>query len=74
MGHIKGFKSHISILFSSVLEGGLAAASVLISFGVVIGKLNPFQLLVMGIIETVLFVINMHIGYVIFGAVDVGNV
>ena len=61
------------MLFSSVLEGGLAAASVLISFGVVIGKLNPFQLLVMGIIETVLFVINMHIGYVIFGAVDVGK-
>ena len=55
-----------------MLEGGLAAASVLISFGVIIGKLNPFQLLVMGILETILYVINMHIGYVIFGAVDVG--
>ena len=56
-----------------MLEGGLAAASVLISFGVVIGKLNPFQLLVMAIFETILFVINMHIGYVLFGAIDVGG-
>ena len=64
----------ININFIHVLEGGLAAASVLISFGVVIGKLNPFQLLVMGIIETILFTINMHIGYVMFGAVDVGKI
>ena len=51
----------------------LAAASVLISFGVVIGKLNPLQLLVMAIFETIIFTINMHIGYVMFGAIDVGE-
>ena len=58
---------------SSVLEGGLAAASTLISFGVVIGKLNPLQLLVMGIIETILFVINMWIGFSLLGAIDIGK-
>ena len=63
----------ININFLHVLEGGLAAASVLISFGVVIGKCNPLQLLVMGLIETVLFTINMHLGYSVFGAIDVGK-
>ena len=56
-----------------VLEGGLAAATVLVSFGVVIGKVNPLQLLVMGLIETVLFVGNCHLGYGILGVVDVGR-
>ena len=63
---------YLLLSFFSVLEGGLAAASVLISFGVVIGKLNPFQLLVMGIIETVLFTVCMHVGYVMLGVIDVG--
>ena len=62
----------ITLTFSSVLEGGLAAASTLISFGVVIGKLNPLQLLVMGIVESVLFVINMWIGFSLLGAIDIG--
>ena len=64
--------SHLELSVSSVLEGGLAAACTLISFGVVIGKLNPLQLLVMGIIETVLFVINMWIGFTLLGAIDIG--
>ena len=59
-------------LFFSVLEGGLAAATVLVSFGVVIGKLSPLQLLLMGLVETVVFVINWHIGYNILGAIDGG--
>ena len=56
-----------------VLEGGLAAATVLVSFGVLIGKINPLQLLVMGFIETILFVINCYIGYTVLGAVDIGK-
>ena len=36
----------------SILEGGLAAASVLISFGAVIGKFNPFQLLLLALVES----------------------
>ena len=56
-----------------VLEGGLCAATVLVSFGVLIGKINPLQLLILGLIETVLFVANCHVGYSMFGAVDVGR-
>ena len=35
--------------------------------------MNPLQLLVMGLVETVVFVINCHIGYSLLGAVDVGK-
>ena len=56
-----------------VLEGGLAAATVLVSFGVLIGKISPLQLLIMGLIETILFVANAHFGYSILGTVDVGK-
>ena len=57
-----------------MLEGGLCAATVLVTFGVLIGKINPLQLLLLGLIETVLFVANCHVGYSMFGAVDVGTV
>ena len=57
-----------------MLEGGLCAATVLVTFGVLIGKVNPLQLLVLGLIETVLFVINCHVGYSVLGAIDAGIV
>ena len=63
---------YIKIDMITVLEGGLAAASVLISFGVLIGKVNPFQLLALAFIETILFSINGHIGYELLGAIDAG--
>ena len=63
----------IDINVESLIGADFCTATILISFGVVIGKLNPFQLLFMGIIETILFTINMHIGYVMFGAIDVGT-
>ncbi len=56
-----------------MLNGGLCAAAFLISFGAVLGKLNPFQLLVMAVVEATAFVINAYIGYELFGAVDVGE-
>ena len=45
----------------------------LVTFGVLIGKVNPLQLLVLGFIETVLFVMNCYIGYTVLGVVDVGE-
>lgn len=66
-------KDFANDLLFRVLEGGLAAAAVLISFGAVLGKLNPFQLLVMGLVEGALFVFNAHLGYKVLGAIDVGE-
>jgi ammonium transporter Rh len=60
-------------IFFRVLEGGFAGAAVLISFGVVLGKTNPLQLLVMAIIETALYVANILIGTHLLLAVDIGK-
>ena len=68
----------IALLFHGflfrVIEGGFASAAVLISLGVVLGKLNPFQILIMTLIEVPFFVINAYLGYTILGVADVGKI
>ncbi len=56
-----------------MLLSDFASAAVLISFGVVIGKTTPLQLIVMVMIEIVLFVVNEIIGRQVFGAIDAGD-
>ena len=60
--------------FNRVVEGGLASAAVLISLGALLGKLNPFQILMLSVIEAPVFVLNSYLGYTILGVADVGNV
>ncbi len=60
------------LFYQSVLEAGLTSATVLISVGVLLGKLNPFQVLMMAIIEAGFFTANAYIGYTVLGAVDIG--
>merc|ERR1712038_1342248 len=56
-----------------MLSTDFASASVLISFGAVIGTTTPLQLIVMTLIEIVLFVGNEVIGRQKLGAVDAGD-
>ena len=44
----------------------------MISLGGVFGKLNPFQVLVMALIEAAMFVLSSFIGYEILHVLDVG--
>merc|ERR1712012_1514519 len=60
-------------LVNSMLSTDFASASVLISFGAVIGTTTPLQLIVMTLIEIVLFVGNEVIGRQKLGAVDAGD-
>jgi ammonium transporter Rh len=46
-----------------MLTADFAAATVLISFGAVLGKTSPLQLLIMAVIEVVLSQVNEHIGH-----------
>ena len=50
-----------------MLTADFAAATVLISFGAVLGKTSPIQLIVMALIEVVLSQINEWIGLDIIG-------
>ena len=52
----------------------MASAAVLISLGALLGKLNPFQILMLSVIEAPVFVLNSYLGYTILGVADVGNV
>ena len=63
------------ILFAySALEGGFAAATVLITFGAILGKTNPLQLFFIAIVETTLFCVNSWIGYILLQTVDGGEI
>ena len=63
------------ILFTySTLEGGFAAATVLITFGAILGKTNPLQLFFIAIVETTLFCVNSWIGYILLQTVDGGEI
>ena len=61
------------VLFYRILEGGFASAAVLISLGAVFGKLNPFQVLIMALLEAPFFVLNAYLGYKVLGVADVGK-
>ena len=55
------------------MMGCFAAGAVLVSFGVVIGKVSPLQLLALTMIEVPVYFANMHIGVDIIQAVDAGK-
>ena len=50
-----------------MLSADFAAATVLISFGAVLGKTSPMQLLIMALIEVVLSQVNEWIGLDMLG-------
>ena len=45
----------------SLMDGNFAAATILISFGCIIGKASPTQLVLMAVIESVLFQLNRNL-------------
>ena len=72
-----GILNHLFYLYfhyyQSALEGGFAGATVLITFGAILGKTNPLQLFFIAIVETTLFCVNSYIGYILLQTVDGGN-
>jgi len=63
----------IKLSVESLITGDFAAGAILISFGAVLGRASPTQLLVMMIMELVVYAINESIGVVEFKAIDVGG-
>ena len=71
---ISKFKNKLRFIFIfcfekplSMLGADFCAATVLISFGVLLGKTSPLQVIVMALIEIVLFIGNEIIGRKYFG-------
>ena len=63
----------LQYLSRSVMMGCFAAGTVLVSFGVLIGKVSPLQLLAITMIEVPIYFANMHVGMAIIQAVDCGT-
>ncbi|XP_045901941.1 ammonium transporter Rh type B [Micropterus dolomieu] len=68
---LHGGKIHIGV--ESMINADFCTGSVLISFGAVLGKTSPVQLLVMAMFEVTLFAVNEFILLTILGAKDAGG-
>lgn len=64
-------KIHVGV--NSMINADFCTGSVLISFGAVLGKTSPVQMLVMAIFEVTLFAVNEFILLSILGAKDAGG-
>ncbi|XP_071999877.1 ammonium transporter Rh type A [Engystomops pustulosus] len=67
--HLHGGKIEIGI--KSMINADFSTATVLISFGAVLGKTSPLQMLIMAIFEITIFACNEHL-VAFLGATDIG--
>nr|XP_023422959.1 ammonium transporter Rh type A [Cavia porcellus] len=68
--HTRGQKFHIGI--KEMINADFSTAAVLISFGAVLGKTSPIQMLLMTILEIAVFAANEFLVAEIFMASDIG--
>ncbi|XP_050750888.1 ammonium transporter Rh type A [Gymnogyps californianus] len=68
--HMKGGKIHVDI--KSMINADFSTATALISFGALLGKTSPVQMLILTILEITIFACNEHLVTEIFQATDVG--
>jgi ammonium transporter Rh len=63
----------INLEMEMLIEGCFGAGAVMISFGALLGKIPPFQLLLVAILEVFFYGLNFYIGSLILEAVDMGG-
>ncbi|KFV99307.1 Ammonium transporter Rh type A, partial [Eurypyga helias] len=68
--HMKRGKIHVDM--KSLINADFSTATALISFGAVLGKTSPLQMLIMTILEVTIFACNEHLVTEVFQATDVG--
>ncbi|XP_054836075.1 ammonium transporter Rh type A [Eublepharis macularius] len=64
--------NEIFIGIKSIINADFSTATVLISFGAVLGKTSPVQMLIMAIFEITIFACNEHLVVKVFRAADTG--
>jgi ammonium transporter Rh len=67
------FQQKIQFNIQWILQGNFGAATVLISFGALLGKISPSQLIIAMVIEVFFYSLNYYICAVLLLAVDVGG-
>nr|UUH57881.1 Rh type B glycoprotein [Molgula manhattensis] len=72
-GLIDSGSSKIELNVVRLMEADFAVATVLITFGAVLGKVSPLQLLALSTIEVVLYNVSIYIGVKLFQCIDVGG-
>uniref|UniRef100_A0A8C3WDW6 Ammonium transporter Rh type B n=1 Tax=Catagonus wagneri TaxID=51154 RepID=A0A8C3WDW6_9CETA len=73
-GFLHTFHSgHIHIGMESMINADFCAGAVLISFGAILGKTGPAQLLLMALLEVVLFGLNEFVLLSLLGVKDAGG-
>ncbi|KAM6354649.1 ammonium transporter Rh type A [Podargus strigoides] len=68
--HMERQKIHVNV--KSMINADFSTATALISFGAVLGKTSPVQMLILTILEITIFACNEHLVTEIFQATDVG--
>ncbi|KAL8173098.1 UNVERIFIED_CONTAM: hypothetical protein K2H54_040033 [Gekko kuhli] len=68
--HMRANTIHLGI--KSIINADFSTATVLISFGALLGKTSPLQMLIMTILEITIFSCNEHLVVNVFGAADMG--
>lgn len=70
----ENFDKSISIDMASLIDSEFAAATLLISYGAILGRATPLQLLIMAIFQSIFYAINKVVFvFGILGAEDVGG-
>ncbi|NXF06271.1 RHAG protein, partial [Smithornis capensis] len=68
--HSQGGKIHVD--YKSMINADFSTATALISFGAVLGKTSPIQMLILTILEITIFACNEHLVTEVLQATDVG--
>ncbi|XP_005424998.1 ammonium transporter Rh type A [Geospiza fortis] len=68
--HMK--RGKISVNIESMINADFSTATALISFGALLGKTSPIQMLILTLLEITMFACNEHLVTKVFKATDVG--
>nr|XP_002189979.4 ammonium transporter Rh type A [Taeniopygia guttata] len=73
---VQGFwhmeRGKISVNIESMINADFSTATALISFGALLGKTSPIQMLILTLLEITMFACNEHLVTKVFKATDVG--
>jgi len=67
------FVGRTQVTMLDLVNGLFAAATAMISYGAILGKTSPSQLVIMGFMETMFYWLNVYINSTLLGVIDIGG-